>query len=71
MNKFLTIIFFLVFTSAHAGGHISKKQKQETIQCLCHNSATANLPAYKHETISYTNLTQPTNRELKITEVAL
>ena len=44
MNKFLTIIFFLVFTSAYAGGHISKKQKQETIQCLGHYSATAVLP---------------------------
>ena len=53
MNKFLTIIFFLVFTSAHAGGHISKKQKQETIQCLGHYSATAVLPA---DTIEVTDM---------------
>ena len=53
MNKFLTIIFFLVFTSAYAGGHISKKQKQETIQCLGHYSATAVLPA---DTIEVTDM---------------
>ena len=53
MNKFLTIIFFLVFTSVHAGGHISKKQKQETIQCLGHYSATAVLPA---DTIEVTDM---------------
>ena len=53
MNKFLTIVFFLVFTSVHAGGHISKKQKQETIQCLGHYSATAVLPA---DTIEVTDM---------------
>ena len=53
MNKFLTVIFFLVFTSVHAGGHISKKQKQETIQCLGHYSATAVLPA---DTIEVTDM---------------
>ena len=53
MNKFLTIIFFLVFTSVHAGGHISKKQKQENIQCLGHYSATAVLPA---DTIEVTDM---------------
>ena len=53
MNKLLTIIFFLVFTSVHAGGHISKKQKQETIQCLGHYSATAVLPA---DTIEVTDM---------------
>ena len=53
MNKFLTIIFFLVFTSVHAGGQISKKQKQETIQCLGHYSATAVLPA---DTIEVTDM---------------
>ena len=46
MNKFLTIIFFLVFTSAHAGGHISKKQKQETdvryLQVIQHNESERN-----------------------------
>ena len=28
MNKFLTIIFFLVFTSVYAGGHLSEKDKK-------------------------------------------
>ena len=53
MIKFLTIIFFLVFTSVHAGGHISKKQKKEAIQCLGHYSATAVLPA---DTIEVTDM---------------
>ena len=33
------------FTSAYAGGHITKAQKEQTIQCLGHYSATAVLPA--------------------------
>jgi len=53
MKKFYTIIFFLVFTLVHAGGHITKKQKQETIKCLGHFSATAVLPA---DTIEVTDM---------------
>ena len=33
MKKFLTIIFFLVFTSAYAGGHLSEKDKKATLKC--------------------------------------
>ena len=45
MKKIFIILSFLVFSSAYAGGHITKKQKEETIQCLGHYSATAVLPA--------------------------
>ena len=53
------------FTSAYAGGHITKAQKEQTIQCLGHYSATAVLPAdsievENLETVSYTHLTLPT-----------
>ena len=53
MKKILITVFFLVFSSAYAGGHITKKQKGETIQCLGHYSATAVLPA---DTIEVTDM---------------
>ena len=45
MKKFFIILFLTAFSSAYAGGHITKKQKEETIKCLGHYSATAVLPA--------------------------
>ena len=45
MKKIFLVLSFIVFSSAYAGGHITKKQKEETIQCLGHYSATAVLPA--------------------------
>ena len=45
MKKTLTILLLTFFTSAYAGGHITKAQKEQTIQCLGHYSATAVLPA--------------------------
>ena len=53
MKKIFIVVFFLVFSSAYAGGHITKKQKGETIQCLGHYSATAVLPA---DTIEVTDM---------------
>ena len=47
MNKiFLTIILAcFVTTSSFAAGHITKAQKESTIECLGHYTATAVLPA--------------------------
>ena len=45
MKKIFRMLSFLLFSSAYAGGHITKKQKEDTIQCLGHYSATAVLPA--------------------------
>ena len=45
MKTIFLVLSFIVFSSAYAGGHITKKQKEETIQCLGHYSATAVLPA--------------------------
>ena len=50
---FLVIAVFLYFGLAYAGGHITKKQKEETIKCLGHYSATAVLPA---DTIEVTDM---------------
>ena len=33
-----------MFSSAYADGHITKKQKQETIQCVGHYTATGVIP---------------------------
>tara|TARA_A100001011_G_scaffold282300_1_gene292463 strand:- start:195 stop:572 length:378 start_codon:yes stop_codon:yes gene_type:complete len=33
MKKILTVIFFLVFCSAYAGGHLSAKDKKATLEC--------------------------------------
>ena len=45
MKKILTMLFLTFYTSVYAGGHITKAQKEQTIQCLGHYSATAVLPA--------------------------
>ena len=45
MKKIFTILSLIFFTNAYAGGHITKAQKEQTIQCLGHYSATAVLPA--------------------------
>ena len=34
MKKIFTILLLTFFTSAYAGGHITKAQKEQTIQCL-------------------------------------
>ena len=44
MKKIFIILIFTVFSSAIAGGHITKKQKQETIQCVGHYTATGVIP---------------------------
>ena len=33
MKKFFAITFFLVFSSAYAGGHLSAKDKKATLEC--------------------------------------
>ena len=33
MKKILTVIFFLLFCSAYAGGHLSAKDKKATLEC--------------------------------------
>ena len=33
MKKILTVIFFFVFCSAYAGGHLSAKDKKATLEC--------------------------------------
>ena len=33
MKKFFPIIFFLVFSSVYAGGHLSAKDKKKTLEC--------------------------------------
>ena len=53
MKKLFIIFILTTFSSAYAGGHITKKQKEETIQCLGHYSATAVLPA---DTIEVTDM---------------
>ena len=53
MKKLFIILILTAFSSAHADGHITKKQKVETIQCLGHYSATAVLPA---DTIEVTDM---------------
>ncbi len=45
--------FFLYVNSALAAGHITKDQKEKTIECLGHYSATAVLPA---DTIEVKNM---------------
>ena len=53
MKKLFIILILTAFSSAYAGGHITKKQKVETIQWLGHYSATAVLPA---DTIEVTDM---------------
>ena len=33
MKKFFVIIFFLIFSSVYAGGHLSAKDKKKTLEC--------------------------------------
>ena len=51
--KFIFIATLLFMGSAIAAGHITKAQKEKTIECLGHYSATAVLPA---ETIEVKNM---------------
>ena len=51
--KFILIATLLFMGSAIAAGHITKAQKEKTIECLGHYSATAVLPA---ETIEVKNM---------------
>ena len=51
--KLTILIAFLYLGSAFAAGHITKAQKEKTIECLGHYSATAVLPA---ETIEVKNM---------------
>ena len=51
--KLSILIAFLYFGSVFAAGHITKAQKEKTIECLGHYSATAVLPA---ETIEVKNM---------------
>ena len=44
MKTLFIILIFTVFSSAIAGGHITKKQKQETIQCIGYYTATGVIP---------------------------
>ena len=52
-KHFLIFAVFLFVSSAFAAGHITKAQKEKTIECLGHFSATAVLPA---ETIEVKNM---------------
>ena len=52
-KHFLIFAVFLYVSSALAAGHITKAQKEKTIECLGHYSATAVLPA---ETIEVKNM---------------
>ena len=45
MKKLFIILIFTIFSSAYADGLITKKQKQETIQCVGHYTATGVIPA--------------------------
>ena len=51
--KLTILIAFLYLGSAFAAGHITKAQKEKTIECLGHYSATAVLPA---DTIEVKNM---------------
>ena len=56
MRKYYLIFaVFLYVSSALAAGHITKAQKEKTIECLGHYSATAVLPA-DTIAVSYTHL---------------
>ena len=52
-KHYLIFAVFLCMSSAFAAGHITKAQKEKTIECLGHYSATAVLPA---ETIEVKNM---------------
>ena len=44
MKKLFIILILTMFSSAYADGHITKKQKQETLQCIGHYTATWVIP---------------------------
>ena len=52
-SKFILVATILFMGSAIAAGHITKAQKEKTIECLGHYSATAVLPA---DTIEVKNM---------------
>ena len=75
MRNYFILISFFFFSTLFAAGHITKAQKEKTIECLGHYSATAVLPADTIEVknmelalasvkviraVSYTHLTLPT-----------
>ena len=60
MRNYFILISFFCFSTLFAAGHITKAQKEKTIECLGHYSATAVLPAETIEAVSYTHLTLPT-----------
>ena len=45
MKKIIIILILMLFSSVYADGHLTKKQKQETLQCIGHYTATGVLPA--------------------------
>ena len=53
MRNYLILISFFCFSTLFAAGHITKAQKEKTIECLGHYSATAVLPA---DTIEVKNM---------------
>ena len=53
MKNYFILISFFYFSTLFAAGHITKAQKEKTIECLGHYSATAVLPA---DTIEVKNM---------------
>ena len=53
MRFYFILISFFCFSTLFAAGHITKAQKEKTIECLGHYSATAVLPA---DTIEVKNM---------------
>ena len=53
MRIYFILISFFFFSTLFAAGHITKAQKEKTIECLGHYSATAVLPA---DTIEVKNM---------------
>ena len=53
MRNYFILISFFCFSTLFAAGHITKAQKEKTIECLGHYSATAVLPA---DTIEVKNM---------------
>ena len=53
MRNYFILISFFCFSTLFAAGHITKTQKEKTIECLGHYSATAVLPA---DTIEVKNM---------------
>ena len=53
MRNYFILISFFYFSTLFAAGHITKAQKEKTIECLGHSSATAVFPA---DTIEVKNM---------------